>query len=131
MRLLLEAGADPCVRNADGLFPYSLMSAFPGLKELVSETALRGRLGAGKTMEGDAAVLRGLSRADLNGEHVRVGPYDPDTDRYSVTLPTGVAIAVKRVNVVSPHAPIAATAPLPVAPPRCVICEVRCGLLVC
>lgn len=114
------------MRDADGTFPYALMDAHSGLKELVTQSAARGRLGAGRTLEGARAVLQGLvSVKELNGAAVVVGAYDAEADRYSVTLPSAEVKAVKRVNVVAAaEAQALAAAAGPLEPPLCGICGV-------
>lgn len=106
--------------------PYFMMNAHLGLKELVSESVGRGRLGAGKTLEGERAVLQKLTKVEYNGRVVSVGPYDADADRYSVSLSDGTVIAVKRVNVI-PAALSGASDPTP--PPRCGICDVSSSIV--
>ena len=114
------------MRDADGTFPYALMDAHAGLKELVTQSAARGRTGAGRTLEGSRAVLQGLSRADLNGATVSVGAYDAEADRYSITLPSSAVVAIKRINVVAESAQAAAVVSAgALKPPRCGICDVR------
>ena len=53
-------------------------------------------------LEGKGLLLEGLkTRTDLNGQRVRVGKLDVSRGRYSVRLPSGEVILVRRLNLVS------------------------------
>ena len=121
-RLLLEAGADPAIKDAEGVSPLSLVSRLhfmPGplaFMELVSSASRRGRRGAGRTMEGDAVQLHGLGAAELNGRGGVCGAFDAVKGRYTAALEGGEAVAVRPENLAPPGGP----APTPLA--SCAAC---------
>ena len=108
-RFLLEVGTDPQVADTDGCSPMSLAASTAAFKregsvlELISACALRKRTGAGRTLEGERMLLLGLQAApELNGQSVAVGAFDPYSGRYTCTLASGEAKAIKPSNLQSP-----------------------------
>jgi hypothetical protein len=109
-RLLLESGADPSLKDADGVSAVTLMGPASALMlpaplafmQLISSASRRGRVGAGRTQEGDAVELSGLSTAEMNGRTGVCGAFDPIKGRYSVTLESGEQVAVKADNLGPP-----------------------------
>ena len=112
-RLLLEAGADPAVKDAEGVSPLSLVGPLhfiPGpiaFMEIVSGASRRGRSKAGRTLEGDAVQLHGLGAAELNGRGGVCGAFDAVKGRYVVALEGGEAVAVRPENLAPPGGPAA------------------------
>jgi hypothetical protein len=132
-RLLLEAGADPNLQDADGVSAVTLMAPASALMlpaplafmQLISSASRRGRVGAGRTQEGDAVELQGLSTAGMNGRAGACGAFDPFKGRYMVTLAGGEQVAVKADNVGPPGGH--ASTPLS----KCDVCSKRGMLLAC
>ena len=114
-RLLLEAGADPSLKDADGVSSLTLLAAacmMPAphaFMELVSSASRRGRMGVGRTQEGDEVTLVGLKAEAMNGRAALCGSFDAIKGRYTVTLAAtagsgsdasaGKVFAVKPENV--------------------------------
>jgi hypothetical protein len=104
LRFMLEVGCDPALADTDGISPVSLASSTGVLDrtclELISASALRRRTNAGRTLAGGRMRLTGLQAAPhLNGAVVAVGAFDPFTARYTCTLPSGEARAIKPGNL--------------------------------
>ena len=128
VRLLLEAGCDPAMKDDSGCSSIGIVSPMLVMRgkgpttfmALVSEASRRGRAGAGATLEGTRVTLAGLQAApELNGVTALAGEYDPHTGRYRVAVEGRGALMIKSENLraLGAPAPIAACATCGKAPP--------------
>lgn len=70
------------------------------LLRAINDCQVRGRVGAGRTLEGQAVRIFGLKQADLNGTIVSVcGVFDPVSGRYEVCVPRDDGIARRLVRI--------------------------------